>query len=452
MEQPEAVSRFADTENGGNILQPGVFSRFANPDTEVRYIEASRALRLPFVRLYCVIFMAVALAYSVINPMFAKPGDGAQLAVLVGATLAVSGAYIASTWWEYYYRHQFIDFAALLALSVICGQINAILADQLIAMGQASPAIFTINRLILTAFAAVVLAGSPRMFIGWLALDILGWFALLMPSYEHSSAFTYALLSYMSGAVVMLSINLAVGRTSRAAFALAEGFDLERQRNEELVFNMLPRAAVQRIREGCVVADSYSDVSVVFIDLVGFSALARRVSPGHLVELLNAFFKMADQCAERHQVEKVKTVGDCYLAIAGGNVSTRNCADAAIAFATDVISRVEELREKSGVSTVGLRAGIHSGPVVGGVIGETRMAYDYWGDTVNVAARLEALAPINGLAISEATWLRTRERTIFEEPQETSLKGVGDTLVYRAEIAEREKTQDKPQDGAIKAA
>lgn len=166
--------------------------------------------------------------------------------------------------------------------------------------------------------------------------------------------------------------------------------------------------------------------------MVGFSTLAKRVSPGHLVELLNAFFNHADACARQFGVEKVKTVGDAYLAIAGGNVPSGNSADAAIAFARAVIAGVPEMGRAAGVA-VGLRAGIHSGPVVGGVIGETRMAYDYWGDTVHIAARLDGTAPANGIAISEITWLRARDRAGFDTPITINLKGVGDVDVYIAQ-------------------
>src|SRR5690606_7162819 len=151
--------------------------------------------------------------------------------------------------------------------------------------------------------------------------------------------------------------------------------------------------------------------------------------------LLNTFFNHADRCAAEFGVEKVKTVGDSYLAIAGGNVESGNSADAAIAFARAVVGCVPELRRVAGVDTIGLRVGIHSGPVVGGVIGATRMAYDYWGDTVNVAARLEGTAPVNGIAISESTWLRARDRADFGPPQTEMLKGVGETCVYHAKAA-----------------
>ncbi|WP_421854719.1 adenylate/guanylate cyclase domain-containing protein [Novosphingobium sp.] len=414
------------------MSRPGLFSRFADDETERRYSERARTLRLPFVRLYGVIFMVVALAYSIVNPMFLAPTDNAQLAIFLGFALLVCGAYIGTTFWAGYIRFVLIDFIALLTLSLLVGKINMVLFEHLASLDATLYAVGVIDRLIITAFAAVTLAGRPRAFLGWLALDALAWFAQISNGQPHISGVVYSVLSYSSGAVVMVAINLAVGRTSRAAFQLADSLDSERARNEELVLNMLPPAAVNRIRSGLLVADSYADASVIFIDMVGFSTLAKRVSPGHLVELLNAFFNHADACAREFGVEKVKTVGDAYLAIAGGNVPSGNSADAAIAFARAVIAGVPEMGKGAGIE-VALRAGIHSGPVVGGVIGETRMAYDYWGDTVNIAARLDATAPVNGIAVSEITWLRARDREGFGEPVTIGLKGVGDVAVYIAQ-------------------
>ncbi len=411
------------------MSRPGLFSRFADDETERRYSERARTLRLPFVRLYGVIFMVVALAYSIVNPMFLAPTDNAQLAILLGLTLLACGAYIGVTFWDGYIRYALIDFIALLLISLLVGKINVVLFEHLASLDATLHAVGTVNRLIITAFAAVTLAGRPRMFMAWLGFDALVWFAQITSGQPHVSAVVYAMLSYSSGAVVMTAINLAVGRTSRAAFQLADSLDAERARNEELVLNMLPPTAVNRIRSGLLVADSYADASVIFIDMVGFSTLAKRVSPGHLVELLNAFFNHADACARQFGVEKVKTVGDAYLAIAGGNVPSGNSADAAIAFARAVIAGVAEMGQGAGME-VALRAGIHSGPVVGGVIGETRMAYDYWGDTVNIAARLDGTAPVNGIAVSEITYLRARDREGFGAPVTIALKGVGDVAVY----------------------
>lgn len=419
--------------------QPGVFSRFKDSETEARYNETARVLRLPFVRLYCVIFIIAALAYSIVNPIMVSPAQNTKLALLLGGTIVVTGGYIAVTFWEGYLRQPLIDFAALLLLTLLIGQINFVLFDHFNQTHETMHALGVINQLALMAFAAVTLAGRPRLFLTWLLADMLGWASTTLPDWSHGSI-PYAVLSYISGAAIMFAINLAVGRTSRSAFQLADRLDAERRRNEDLVHNMLPRAAVSRIRDGRVVADSYADVSVIFIDMVGFSALTKRISPGHLVELLNIFFNHADACADIHGVEKVKTVGDSYLAIAGGNLETKNSADAAIAFAREVLSCASELQRVAGVDTIGLRVGIHSGPVVGGVIGATRMAYDYWGDTVNVAARLQGTAPFNGMAVSESTWLRASDRQNLGVPEAMTLKGIGETLVYHSSCDPAEET------------
>ena len=405
--------------------------QFADPAVEARFQETARTLRLPFVRVYGVLFMLVALAYTVANPLLVNPVDTAKLAVLFGAMIALAGAYIATSFWSGYITRPGIDFAALLGIIFLLGHINLILFDELIDMQEEMHAVGVMNRLAVSAFAAVVLASRPRLFLLWLGLDLFVFLATVLPVQSHGAGMWYALLSYLSGAIIMLAINFAIDRSSRGAFALAEALEAERRKNEDLVYNMLPPAAVERIRDGRMVADAYADASVIFIDMVGFTKLAKRVSPGHLVEVLNAFFNHADRCAAKHGVEKVKTIGDAYLAIVGGNMTSGNSADAAIAFAREVLEGVAELQAVAGTD-VGLRVGIHSGPVVGGVIGATRMAYDYWGETVNMAARLESTAPVNGIAISESTWLRTTDRAAFGPPHDEMLKGVGETCVYHA--------------------
>jgi class 3 adenylate cyclase len=404
---------------------------FADPAVEARFQQTARRLRLPFVRVYGVLFMLIALAYTIANPLFIHPHDTARLTLLFGCTLLLAGVYIAATFWPRYIEQPAIDFAALLGIVFLIGHINLILFDELIEMHEEMHAVGVMNRLAVSAFAAVALAGRPRLFQLWVLLDLSVFLATVLPVQSHGAGLWYALLSYVSGAIIMLAINMAIDRSSRGAFALAEALETERAKNEALVYNMLPQAAVERIRDGRVVADSYADASVIFIDMVGFTKLAQRVSPGHLVELLNAFFGHADRCAATHGVEKVKTIGDAYLAIAGGNVASGNSADAAIAFARDVLDGVAELQRIAGTE-VGLRVGIHSGPVVGGVIGATRMAYDYWGETVNMAARLEGVAPVNGIAVSESTWLRSTDRAGFGPPQVETLKGVGQANVYHA--------------------
>ena len=135
-------------------------------------------------------------------------------------------------------------------------------------------------------------------------------------------------------------------RRARKTFAAQRALDIERQKTEDLLFNVLPPAVAQRLREGQAVADSFSDVSVVFIDIVGFSQLARRLSPGMLVKVLNEVFSIADGCADRSGVEKVKTIGDAYLAVAGGQASGDRGASEAI-FRDQRSRRLEETRRNA---------------------------------------------------------------------------------------------------------
>ena len=196
-----------------------------------------------------------------------------------------------------------------------------------------------------------------------------------------------------------------------------------------MLYNVLPQAVAARLKAGEAVADAFSDVTVIFADLVGFSGITKRLSPGHLVKLLNGFFSAADQCAERHGIEKVKTIGDAYLAVSGGMSST-NDVPAALNFSRDLMSEVGALASDSGID-LKVRIGIHTGPVVGGVIGSSRLSYDYWGDTMNIASRLQDAAPPNGIAVSEATYFQTRTLHHYEA-QTVVLKGIGDTQIYVA--------------------
>lgn len=412
-------------------MQPTHRGKFVDPKVEARFQQAGRRYRVPFVRGYGVLLMVVALAYSVADPLLLDHVANARVAVWLGLMTLVAGGYVAATFWQGYVKQPLVDFAALILLMLLVSRINQTLYDFLAHSDADLHAVTTINRLAITAFAAVTLAGRPRLFLVWLGCDFIEWLGQTVIDGTFAAELIYALLSFVSGRAVMVAINLAIGVSSRWAFALAEALETERGKNEAMVHNMLPAAAVEKIRDGRMVADAYADVSVIFIDMVGFSKLAKRVSPGHLVELLNGFFNHADRCAAEHGVEKVKTIGDAYLAIAGGNVACGNSADAAIAFARAVLEGVDEIGRVAGVE-VGLRIGIHSGPVVGGVIGATRMAYDYWGETMNIAARIESTAPVNGIAISESTWLRARDRADFGAPKSEMLKGVGETCVFHA--------------------
>lgn len=127
------------------MSRPGLFSRFADSETERRYSERARTLRLPFVRLYGVIFMVIALAYSIVNPMFLAPTDNAQLAILLGLALLACGLYVGITFWDGYIRYALIDFIALLTISLLVGKINVVLFEHLSSLDATLHAVGTVN-------------------------------------------------------------------------------------------------------------------------------------------------------------------------------------------------------------------------------------------------------------------------------------------------------------------
>jgi class 3 adenylate cyclase len=230
--------------------------------------------------------------------------------------------------------------------------------------------------------------------------------------------------------VFALYFNWDVERRARKVFVANAALEAERAKTEELLYNVLPQEVAARLRAGEAVADSFSDLTAIFVDLVDFSKLSKRLSPGHLVKMLNTFFSAADRCADRHGIEKVKTIGDAYMAVIGGMASQGGDCKAAILFACDLVAELETIAVETGLP-LQARIGVHTGPAVGGVIGSSRLAYDYWGDTMNIASRLQGAAPLNGIAVSEATWFQTRTLQEFVR-QSAVLKGIGETAVYVA--------------------
>jgi adenylate cyclase len=407
-----------------------LIGRFPEAEMEAAYRLSERRARLPFVRIYAGLFAAVMFAYAIVNPFFFTIEDELRFTLLLVPTLAVLAGYFAMTFWSRYPERPAIDFAFLLALGLFVTGDNVLLLDEFAQLDPARHSAVAIDALIVTVFAAFALVGHLRWFLAWLACHSVMFGTVVLLLETTMAGRIYAGLSYVSGAAVMLFIHWALDRVHRTSFRLRGELESERAKTEDLLYNVLPPAAARRLKEGQVVADSFSDASVVFIDIVGFSGLAKTISPGHLVDLLNAFFSLADRCAAQHGVEKVKTIGDAYLAISGGNAPASNSAEAALAFAVAVIEGLDEVKAATGLD-IQVRIGLHSGPVVGGVIGATRMAYDYWGETMNVASRIEGAAEANGIAASEATYLRVRDCAEFEPAETMLLKGVGEMTVYR---------------------
>jgi class 3 adenylate cyclase len=157
--------------------------------------------------------------------------------------------------------------------------------------------------------------------------------------------------------------------------------------------------------------------------------MSQAMDAGQVVRLLNTYFSKADAGCDLFGVEKVKTIGDAYMAVAGAIVPTPRPAKAAVDFARYLVAATRDISREFGLDFK-LHIGINTGPVVGGVIAGKKMLYDYWGDAINVASRLEGVAPANGITVSQATWERTRDTYPYDPPRLVTLKGIGETPVY----------------------
>jgi len=203
---------------------------------------------------------------------------------------------------------------------------------------------------------------------------------------------------------------------------------VEQLKTEKLMLNILPQPIAERLKRGEKnIASHYSDVTILFSDLVGFTDLANNKSASELVSLLNDLFSRFDRRALELGLEKIKTIGDAYMAVAGLPIPRADhatlCADMALGMFEDLAA----FNKQFGL-TLNIRIGLHSGPVVAGVIGFTKFSYDLWGSTVNIASRMESTSLVGRIQVSPTVRASLDQTFDFEERELIECKGVGKIL------------------------
>ncbi len=215
-------------------------------------------------------------------------------------------------------------------------------------------------------------------------------------------------------------------REHRARWELSR----EREAAEHLLLNILPASIVERLkREQAAIAEGFLDATVLFVDLVGFTPLASKMAPTKLVEMLNDIFSKLDALTEKYGLEKIKTIGDAYMAVAGVPTPRKDHAVAVASMALELRDVAASFRAPTG-EPIRVRIGINSGPVVAGVIGTKKFSYDLWGDTVNTAARMEAHAEPDTIQVTERTYERIRTQFHLEPRGTIEVKGKGEMKTY----------------------
>ncbi|NEP14285.1 MAG: adenylate/guanylate cyclase domain-containing protein [Symploca sp. SIO2C1] len=206
--------------------------------------------------------------------------------------------------------------------------------------------------------------------------------------------------------------------------------EIERNKADKLLLNVLPQPIASRLKQKTsTIAESFTDVSILFADIVDFTHLSTKISPIEIVNLLNQIFSEFDELAAQHGLEKIKTIGDAYM-VAGGLPNPRiDHAEAIAEMGLDMQSKIAHFRTRQGEPFM-LRIGINSGPVVAGVIGLRKFIYDLWGDTVNTASRMESQGIPGSIQVTEETYQLLSGKFIFEERGIIDVKGKGQMKTY----------------------
>ena len=234
---------------------------------------------------------------------------------------------------------------------------------------------------------------------------------------------------FLNKPVDMQDVVLRVGNAVYTK-RLHDQLQVEQEKSEQLLLNILPKPIADRMKNGETnIADSYPDVTVLLADLVGFTTLAAHVGPEQIVQLLNEIFSAFDILTDKHGLEKIKTIGDAYMVAGGMTLPCPDHAEASAELAIHMQEEIERLNDQYNTS-VRLRIGICTGPVVAGVIGRKRFAYDLWGETVNLACRMESTGEAGKIQIAHSSYERLKGKYQFDKKLNAEIDGRGEQSSY----------------------
>jgi class 3 adenylate cyclase len=247
--------------------------------------------------------------------------------------------------------------------------------------------------------------------------------------------FSTAEILQISGYLVNFNLTgmilaYTMDKIHRQNFMALKNVSREYERAESLLLSILPIDIANRLKlDKASIADHLPEVTVLFADIVDFSSLAKTLPPQEVVQILNALFIEFDAVMEKHGVEKIKTIGDAYMAAAGLKSGQANHAERVANAALDLLTATNAASIKLGYR-LKVRIGLNSGAVIAGVIGQKKMIYDLWGDTVNIASRMESGGTPSQIQVSENTWTILRNKFNFGQAQVQQVKGHGNMHIY----------------------
>jgi len=410
-----------------------IFQRFPDPAAEQRYSTEQRRAQVKFIRALMIIGALMISLYIVINPLFAELRFAVEMLLSSLLMLAPIGFYYWYVGRPGYAPRRWVDVAFFILIAAVQFFFIRTLWQSGVT-GWQFYAILCYNQMLLLTYACLAFAAAVREFVLWVFVSIAYVVTALVLLDLPPGVAVYTTTFYAPFALLVAYINWAIDDKARRLFDSGLKLDAEKKKSDALLYNVLPQSIAHRLQSGEAVADAFPDVTIVFVDVVGFTRMSQAMDPGQVVTLLNAYFGKADAACDLFGIEKVKTIGDAYMAVAGAIVPTPKPAKAVVDFARHLIGATREISREFKLDFK-LHVGINTGPVVGGVIAGKKMLYDYWGDAINVASRLEGVAPPNGVTVSHATYEATRDSCRYREPRLVTLKGIGEVPVYDLDLS-----------------
>jgi len=352
--------------------------------------------------------LAVALAVGITIAIGVAPGPGRRPdALAYGLGLTIAALVLARRRWP---------------LAVLLASVATLQAYYFLDYPGIFPAV-PLSVALATAWAA----GHQRWVLLWVLL-VAAWFLGVPVGYRVLVEQTW-LLQVLGDEVpdaALLAVVLLLGEAIRVRRTLAR----EQERSERLLLNVLPAPIAARLKQTqSVIADAFPEASVLFADLVDFTRRSQRSSPQQVVATLNDLFSAFDRLARRYGLEKIKTIGDAYMAVGGLPDPRPDHAQAVAEMALAMRDEVARRADPAG-QPLQVRIGIDTGPVVAGVIGTDRFSYDLWGDTVNTASRMESHGIPGCIQVTARTYGRLRDGYRFQRRGPIPVKGKGDMVTY----------------------
>lgn len=336
-----------------------------------------------------------------------------------------------------------------LAYVFVAGIALAVLAAALLVVGNRNGDFFILQIIPICAVALLDARRSIPWFAATLSVVLLAAFgdAVLpeLSSSLHRSDINPEGLLFHGPAKEPLSNEMLIGLltslTASYLLVYAAYFALQQanERIEGLLLNILPSSIAARLTEetrqklredGAGIADEHGDATILFADIVGFTELASRSTTAELMAILDAVFTEFDHLAGRYDVEKIKTIGDAYMAVCGLPEANPDHAENIAGMALDMLDAVRRYRERTGIG-IRLRIGLNSGPVIAGIIGRKKFIYDLWGDAVNIASRMESHGEPDTIQVSAGTREALKNTHEFEPLGDIEIKGKGQLPAWR---------------------